>query len=35
MKRMEIEIWADGIARVVESEAIAGDDDRFALQNLN
>ena len=27
MKRMEIEIWADGMARVVESEPIAGDDD--------
>ena len=27
MKRMEIEIWADGMARVVESEPIAGDGD--------
>ena len=32
MKRMEIEIWADGIARVVESEPIAGDDDRFRVR---
>ena len=31
-KRMEIEIWADGMARVVESEPIAGSDDRFRLR---
>ena len=30
--RMEIEIWADGMARVVESEPIAGDDDRFRVR---
>ena len=29
---MEIEIWADGMARVVESEPIAGDDDRFRVR---
>ena len=29
--RMEIEIWADGMARVVESEPIAGSDDRFRV----
>ena len=31
-RRVEIEIWADGMARVVESEPIAGDDDRFRLR---
>ena len=30
--RMEIEIWADGMARVVESEPIAGADDRFRVR---